>query len=196
MAQPLDNAALDQLFDKARTHNKWQPREVPDELLKKIVEHMKWGPTSANCSPARIVFVKSQEAKARLKPHLSPGNVDKTMAAPATAILAYDLKFYDYLPRLFPSADAKSWFAGKKEHADITAFRNGSLQGGYFILAARALGLDCGPMSGFNRAKADAEFFKDGRFKSDFLCSLGYADYSKTYPRGPRFKFEDVCQLA
>ena len=144
MAQPLDNAALDQLFDKARTHNKWQPREVPDDLLKKIVEHMKWGPTSANCSPARIVFVKSQEAKARLKPHLSPGNVEKTMAAPATAILAYDLNFYDYLPRLFPPADAKSWFAGKKAHADITAFRNGTLQGGYFILAARALGLDCG----------------------------------------------------
>ncbi len=144
MAEPLDGAALDQLFDKARTNNKWLPREVPDELLAQIVEHMKWAPTSANCSPVRIVFVKSKEAKDRLKPHLSAGNVAKTMAAPATAILAYDLKFYEYLPRLYPPADAKSWFAGKKEHADTTAFRNGTLQGGYFILAARALGLDCG----------------------------------------------------
>jgi 3-hydroxypropanoate dehydrogenase len=139
MAQSLDGAALDQLFDKARTHNKWQARDVPDALLRSIVEHMKWGPTSANCSPARFVFVKSQEAKARLKPHLSAGNVAKTMAAPATAVIAFDLRFYDYLPRLYPPADAKSWFAGKKEHADTTAFRNGSLQGGYFILTARAM---------------------------------------------------------
>ena len=195
MAQPLDNAALDQLFDKARTHNKWQPREVTDELLKKIVEHMKWGPTSANCSPARIVFVKSQEAKARLKPHLSPGNVEKTMAAPATAILAYDLNFYDYLPRLFPSADAKSWFAGKKAHADITAFRNGSLQGGYFILAARALGLDCGPMSGFNNAGVDAEFFAGTEIKSNFLCNLAYGDPSGVYPRSPRFDFDEMARI-
>ena len=195
MAQPLDNAALDQLFDKARTHNKWQPREVPDELLKKIVEHMKWGPTSANCSPARIVFVKSQEAKARLKPHLSPGNVDKTMAAPATAILAYDLKFYDYLPRLFPSADAKSWFAGKKEHADITAFRNGTLQGGYFILAARALVLDCGPMSGFNNAGVDAEFFAGTERKSHFLGNLAYGDPAGVYPRSPRFDFDEMARI-
>lgn len=149
MSQPLGSAALDQLFDKARTNNKWQPRDLPDTLLRQIVDHMKWGPTSANCSPARFIFVKSPEAKARLKPHLSPGNVEKTMAAPATAIIAYDLNFYEYLPRLYPPADAKSWFAGKKDHADTTAFRNGSLQGGYFILAGRALGLDCGPMSGF-----------------------------------------------
>ena len=195
MAQPLDNAALDQLFDKARTHNKWQPREVPDELLKKIVEHMKWGPTSANCSPARIVFVKSQEAKERLKPHLSPGNVDKTMAAPATAILAYDLKFYEYLPRLFPPADAKSWFAGKKDHADITAFRNGTLQGGYFILAARALGLDCGPMSGFNNAGVDAEFFAGTEIKSNFLCNLAFGDPSGVYPRSPRFDFDEMARI-
>jgi 3-hydroxypropanoate dehydrogenase len=195
MAQLLDSAALDQLFDKARTHNKWQPREVPDELLKKIVEHMKWGPTSANCSPARIVFVKSQEAKARLKPHLSPGNVEKTMAAPATAILAYDLNFYDYLPRLYPPADAKSWFAGKKEHADITAFRNGTLQGGYFILAARALGLDCGPMSGFNNAGVDAEFFAGTEIKSNFLCNLAYGDPSGVYPRSPRFDFDEMARI-
>lgn len=195
MAQPLDNTALDQLFDKARTHNKWQPREVPDELLKKIVEHMKWGPTSANCSPARIVFVKSQEAKARLKPHLSPGNVEKTMAAPATAILAYDLKFYEYLPRLYPPADAKSWFAGKKAHADITAFRNGTLQGGYFILAARALGLDCGPMSGFDNAGVDAEFFAGTEIKSNFLCNLAYGDPAGVYPRSPRFDFDEMARI-
>jgi 3-hydroxypropanoate dehydrogenase len=195
MAQPLDSAVLDQLFDKARTHNKWQPREVPDELLKAIVEHMKWGPTSANCSPARIVFVKSQDAKARLKPHLSPGNVEKTMAAPATAILAYDLGFYDYLPRLYPAADAKSWFAGKKELADTTAFRNGSLQGGYFILAARALGLDCGPMSGFNNAGVDAEFFPGTDIKSNFLCNLAYGDQSGVYPRSPRFSFDEMARI-
>jgi 3-hydroxypropanoate dehydrogenase len=195
MAQPLDSTALDQLFDKARTHNKWQPREVPDELLKKIVEHMKWGPTSANCSPARIVFVKSQEAKVRLKPHLSPGNVEKTMAAPATAILAYDLNFYEYLPRLYPPADAKSWFAGKKAHADITAFRNGTLQGGYFILAARALGIDCGPMSGFNNAGVDAEFFAGTEIKSNFLCNLAYGDPSGVYPRSPRFDFDEMARI-
>jgi len=195
MGQPLDNAALDQLFDKARTNNKWQPREVPDELLVRIVDHMKWGPTSANCSPARIVFVKSKEAKERLKPHLSEGNVAKTMAAPATAILAYDLKFYEYLPRLYPPADAKSWFVGKKEHADKTAFRNGSLQGGYFILAARALGLDCGPMSGFNNAGVDAEFFSGTEIRSNFLCNLGYGDPAGVYPRSPRFNFDEMAKI-
>jgi 3-hydroxypropanoate dehydrogenase len=195
MGQPLDSAALDQLFDAARTNNKWQAREVPDALLKHIVDHMKWGPTSANCSPARIVFVKSKEAKERLKPHLSEGNVAKTMAAPATAILAYDLKFYEYLPRLYPPADAKSWFAGKKAHADTTAFRNGSLQGGYFILAARALGLDCGPMSGFNNAGVDAEFFAGTEIKSNFLCNLGYGDPAGIYPRSPRFNFDEMAKI-
>ncbi len=195
MGQPLDKAALDQLFDKAHTNNKWQPRDVPDALLKKVVDHMKWAPTSANCSPARIVFVKSQEAKARLKPHLSAGNVEKTMAAPATAIIAFDLKFYEYLPQLYPPADAKSWFAGKKEHADTTAFRNGSLQGGYFILAARALGLDCGPMSGFNNAGVDAEFFAGTEIKSNFLCNLGYGDPAGVYPRSPRFNFDEMARI-
>ncbi|MBS0252428.1 MAG: malonic semialdehyde reductase [Proteobacteria bacterium] len=195
MTEPLDNAAFDQLFDKARTNNKWQPRDVPDDLLRQIVEHMKWGPTSANCSPARIVFVKSPEAKERLKPHLSPGNVDKTMAAPATAIIAYDLKFYEYLPRLYPPADAKSWFVGKKEHADKTAFRNGSLQGGYFILDARALGLDCGPMSGFDNAAVDAEFFAGTDIKSNFLCNLGYGDPAGIYPRSPRFSFDEMASI-
>jgi 3-hydroxypropanoate dehydrogenase len=195
MNEPLDQTALDQLFDKARTNNKWQPREVPDSLLKLIIEHMKWGPTSANCSPARFVFVKSSEAKERLKPHLNPGNVEKTMAAPATAIIAYDQKFYEYLPFLYPPADAKSWFAGKKDHADTTAFRNGSLQGGYFILAARALGLDCGPMSGFNNATLDAEFFAGTDIKSNFLCNLGYGDPAGIYPRSPRFSFDEMASI-
>ncbi|RUP00076.1 malonic semialdehyde reductase [Hyphomicrobium sp.] len=195
MNQPLDQAALDQLFDKARTNNKWQPREVPDTLLKQIVEHMRWGPTSANCSPARIVFVKSAEAKARLKPHLSAGNVEKTMAAPATAIIGYDLNFYEYLPRLYPPADAKSWFVGKKAHADTTAFRNGSLQGGYFILAARALGLDCGPMSGFDNAAVDAEFFAGTEIRSNFLCNLGFGDPEGVYPRSPRFSFDEMATI-
>ncbi len=195
MAEPLDSAALDQLFDKARTNNKWQPREISDALLKAIVEHMKWGPTRVNCSPARIVFVKSPEAKARLKPHLSAGNVEKTMAAPATAIMAYDLNFYEYLPRLYPPADAKSWSAGKKAHADTTAFRNGSLQGGYFILAARGLGLDCGPMSGFDNAAVDAEFFAGTDMKSNFLCNLGYGDPAGVYPRSPRFSFDEMASI-
>lgn len=195
MAEPLDSAALDQLFDKARTNNKWLPRDVPDELLAQIVDHMKWAPTSANCSPVRIVFVKSKEAKDRLKPHLSAGNVAKTMAAPATAILAYDLKFYEYLPRLYPPADAKRWFVGKKEHADTTAFRNGTLQGGYFILAARALGLDCGPMSGFSNAGVDAEFFAGTDIRSNFLCNLGYGDPAGVYPRSPRFNFDEIARI-
>lgn len=195
MGQSLDSAALDQLFDKARTHNKWQPREVSDGLLHSLVEHMKWGPTSANGSPARIVFVKSQAAKTRLKPHLDAGNVEKTMAAPVTAILAYDRNFYEYLPRLFPAADAKSWFEGKRAYADATAFRNGSLQGGYFILAARALGLDCGPMSGFNNAGVDGEFFAGTEIKSNFLCNLGYGDPAGVYPRSPRFDFDEMARI-
>jgi len=195
MTEPLDSAAIDQLFDKARTNNKWQPREVPDALLRQIVEHMRWAPTSANCSPARFVFVKSPEAKARLKPHLSTGNVDKTMAAPVTAIVGYDLNFYEALPRLYPPADARGWFAGKKQHADTTAFRNGSLQGGYFILAARALGLDCGPMSGFQNAGVDAEFFTGSEIKSNFLCNLGYGDPAGVYPRSPRFNFDEIATI-
>ena len=195
MNDAINQAALDQLFDKARTHNKWQSRDVPDAILKQIVDHMKWGPTSANCSPSRIIFVKSPLAKERLKPHLSPGNVEKTMAAPATAIIAYDLKFYEYLPRLYPAADAKSWFVGKKDHADTTAFRNGSLQGGYFILAARALGLDCGPMSGFNNSTLDAEFFANTNVKSNFLCNLGYGDPEGVHPRAPRFSFDEMATI-
>lgn len=195
MTDTLDGVALDQLFNAARTHNKWQPRDVGDDLLKRIVEHMKWGPTSANMSPARIVFVKSQDAKARLKPHLSEGNVAKTMAAPATAIIAYDLKFYEHLPRLYPAADARSWFVGNKPHADRSAFLNGSLQGGYFIIAARALGLDCGPMAGFNNTGVDTDFFSGTDIKSNFLCNLGYGDPAGVYPRSPRFNFDEIAKI-
>ena len=153
------------------------------------------GPTSANCSPARIVFVISPEAKRKLKPCLMEGNVDKTMAAPATAIIAYDTRFHEHLPRLFPHTDAKSWFDGNPTLIEETAFRNSSLQGAYLIISARALGLDCGPMSGFDSAKLNAEFFADGRFKSNFLCNIGHGDSGGLFPRSPRFEFDDVCEI-
>lgn len=185
-----------QLFTEARTHNGWLPKPVSDETLKKVYDLMKFGPTSANCCPLRTVFIRTKEAKERLRPVLSPGNVEKTMAAPVTALLAMDMEFYDHLPMLFPHADAKSWFVGNEELIAETAMRNSTLQGAYFIIAARACGLDCGPMSGFDRAKADDVFFKGTSFASNFLCNLGYGDPSKLLPRSPRFKFEDVCLIA
>jgi len=194
----IDDRALDRLFRTARTHNAWTDRTVTDEELIQVYDLMKWGPTSANCSPARIVFVRSPEAKEKLKPALSAGNLAKTMAAPVTAILAYDTRFYDLLPRLFPhNLEARSWFAGEEKTAATAtaAFRNGSLQGGYFILAARAAGLDCGPMSGFDNAKADAAFFPDGRFKSNFLCNLGHGDPAGLFPRSPRLAFDEACRI-
>ena len=192
----LDEATLKQLFLEARTHNVWQPREVPDSLLRELVDLMKMGPTSANCSPARIIFVKSKEAKERLKPFLSEGNRDKTMKAPICAIIGYDLAFYDHLPRLFPhNQEARSWFAGKPDHIRTTAMRNGSLQGGYFILAARALGLDAGPMSGFDNAGVDGEFFSATEVKSNFLCNLGFGDPSALLPRSPRFAFDEMAKI-
>ena len=191
----LDAAALDQLFLAARTHNKWQERDVPDSMLREVVELMRWAPTSANSSPARIVFVRSPEAKARLKPLLMDGNVEKTMSAPVTAVIGYDLEFYNHLPKLFPHTDAKSWFTGNKAFADLSAFRNGTLQGGYFILAARALGLDCGPMSGFDNAGVDREFFTGTAIKSNFICSLGYGDPSGLFPRSPRFTFDEMSKI-
>ena len=193
-----DEKFLDVLFRKARTHNVFSDKPVSDEILRQVHELMKWGPTSANCQPARIVFVRSKAAKERLAPALSPTNLDKTMKAPLTAIVAYDPQFYEHLPRMFVhNQTAKSWFEGpeKKAFAETTAFRNGSLQGAYFIIAARALGLDCGPMSGFDNAKVDAAFFPDGRFKSNFLCNLGYGDASKLMPRNPRLTFEEACRL-
>lgn len=191
----IDEAALEQLFIKARTHNGWQNREVPDALLREAWEIAKWGPTSANCLPMRIVFLRSPEAKKRLAPALMPGNLEKTMAAPAVAVMAYDLDFYERLPRLYPAADARSWFAGDAPLIEETAFRNATLQAAYFLLALRAVGLDAGPMSGFDKAKADAEFFPEGRVKSNFLINIGYGDAAKLYPRGPRLEFEEVARI-
>ena len=191
----VNDDALDQIFRAARTHNKWQEKPVSPALLMALYDLMRIGPTAANTSPARIVFVTSPEAKARLKPHLAPGNVDKTMAAPVTAIIAYDLKFAEQMPKLFPARpQMKDAFQDEKAAA-LSAFRNGSLQGGYFIVAARALGLDCGPMSGFNNDGVDAEFFPAGTVKSNFLCNLGYGDPAGVYPRNPRLSFDEACQI-
>jgi 3-hydroxypropanoate dehydrogenase len=187
--------ALDLIFLEARTHTSWLPEPVPDELLKQAYDLAKMGPTSANMCPMRLVLVKSKEAKERLKPTLSPGNIDKTMSAPVTAIIAYDLEFYEQLPKLFPQADAKSWFVGQTDLIQTSAFRNGSLQGAYFMLACRALGLDVGPMSGFDNAKLDAEFFANSSYKSNFLCNIGYGDASKLHPRNPRLEFSEVAKI-
>ncbi|MCC6469022.1 MAG: malonic semialdehyde reductase [Alphaproteobacteria bacterium] len=191
----IDDKALDALFRTARTHNGWLDKPVSDDLLRQVWELARWAPTSANCMPARIVFVRSAAAKEKLKPALSPGNLDKTMAAPATAIIGYDTEFYELLPRLYPQADMKKNFVGNPAAAQTAAFRNGSLQGAYFIVAARAVGLDCGAMSGFDNAKVDAAFFPDGKVKSNFLCNLGYGDVSKVRPRNPRLTFEEACRI-
>jgi 3-hydroxypropanoate dehydrogenase len=195
MSASINDAALDQLFRTARTHNGWLPQAVTDDELRALYELMKMGPTSANCSPARIVFLRTRAAKERLRPALSPGNLDKTMAAPVTAIVAHDLEFYEKLPQLFPHADARSWFAGKPEVIQTTAFRNGTLQGAYLMLAARAIGLDCGPMSGFDSARVDAEFFAGTAVRSNFLCNLGHGDPDRLFARSPRLTFEEACSL-
>jgi 3-hydroxypropanoate dehydrogenase len=195
LTDTLPKSALDQLFLEARTHNAWRDRDVPDATLHQIVDLAKMGPTSANCSPARFVFVKSREAKERLKPHLSEGNRDKTMKAPVCAIIGYDLDFYQHLPKLFPHADAKSWFEGNEEKIQETAFRNGTLQGAYLIMAARAVGLDCGPMSGFDNKAVEREFFAGTNIKSNFLCSLGHGDASVRFPRSPRFDFGEMAKI-
>jgi 3-hydroxypropanoate dehydrogenase len=195
MSNPIDDAALRQVFLDARTHNKWEPRDVPDSVLQQLVQLLIMAPTSANCSPARLVFVKSKDAKERLKPHLSEGNRDKTMEAPVCAIVGYDMEFYEHLPKLFPHTDARSWFAGKPEKIQETAFRNGTLQGGYLILAARALGLDCGPMSGFDNGGVDKEFFAGTSIRSNFLCNLGYGDSTGVRPRSPRFEFHEMAKV-
>lgn len=195
MTAPLDQHALDQVLMSARTHNAWQPRDVPDDTLRRLVDLVKMGPTSANCSPLRIVFVRSKAAKERLEPLLEQGNRAKTMAAPVTAIIAYDMQFYEHLPKLFPHTNAKAWFAGKPQKIADTAFRNGTLQGGYFILAARALGLDCGPMSGFDNAGVDAAFFAGTETKSNFLCNVGFGDPAALMPRSPRFAFDEIARI-
>ena len=198
MSELLSEAALDQLFREARTYNAFLDKPVSDELLHRVYDLAKFGPTSANSSPARIVFVKSKEAKAKLEPFLSEGNRAKTMAAPVTAIVATDHEFYENLPKLFPHADARSWFVGNQPMIDTTAFRNGTLQGAYLIMAARALGLDCGPMSGFDNAGVDKAFFADApAVKSNFLINLGYGDASRDlFPRSPRLSFDEACRIA
>jgi 3-hydroxypropanoate dehydrogenase len=192
----LDERALDQLFRSARTQNKWQAKDVPDALLHQLYELTKWGPTSANCSPARFVFVKSPEAKAKLKEALAPGNHDKTMSAPVTVIVGQDMAFYDKLPALFPHADARSWFAGNDKLIESTAFRNATLQGAYLMLAARALGIDSGAMSGFDAAKLDAAFFAGTSVTSNFLINLGYGDATGLFPRSPRLAFDAAARIA
>ena len=194
-AAPLDDRALDQLFRAARTQNKWQDRPVPDAKLQELYELLKWGPTSANSSPARFVFVRTPEGKARLKEALSAGNTEKTMAAPVTAIVCYDSYFYDKLGQLFPHADAKPWFTSSPEFAEKTAFRNGSLQGAYLMLAARAIGLDVGAMSGFDNAKVDELFLFGTGWKSNFLVNLGYGDPAGLFPRSPRLSFDEAARL-
>lgn len=195
MSSPLNTQALDQLFFEARTFNGWQDKPVSEATLRQLAEALKMAPTAANSSPARFHFVLSKEAKEKLKPHLAPGNVEKTMQAPVTAIVAYDTAFYEALPKLFPHTDARSWYVGNEPLIQETAFRNGSLQGAYLIMAARALGLDCGPMSGFDTAGVDATFFAGTTLKSNFLVNLGYGDKSSLFPRSPRFTFEEFCAI-
>jgi 3-hydroxypropanoate dehydrogenase len=196
MSELLSEAALDQLFRSARTFNAWLPKEVTEAQLHQLYDLAKFGPTSANSSPMRLVFVKSKESKEKLAPFLSEGNRAKSMAAPVTAIVATDYAFYEKLPQLFPHADARSWFVGNQPMIDATAFRNGSLQGAYVILAARALGLDCGPMSGFDAAGLDASFFAGTTIKANFLVNIGYGDASRDlFPRSPRLSFDEACLI-
>lgn len=206
----LDDAGLDLIFREARTLRAWIDKPVPDDLLRRVYDLAKFGPTSANTNPARFLFIRSKEAKERLRPTLAPGNVQKTMTAPATVVVAYDLRFYDKLPKLFPhNPGVRDSFANNPQLIETTAKRNSSLQGAYMMLAARALGLDCGPMSGFDNAKLDAEFFAagkecegcdqeffpEGHVRSNFLCNLGYGDRSTLHPRQPRFTFEEACSI-
>lgn len=188
---------LDRMIFEAHTHHYWQERKVDHALLQKAWEMARLPPTSANCSPLRIVFVESPAAKEKLKPALQDSNVRQSLSAPVTAIFAHDSQFYEFLPRLFPAADARAWFVGKENEAlaKETAFRNGSLQGAYYMLSLRALGLDCGPMSGFNQDKVNAAFFPDGRWKSNFLCNIGYGEKAKLHPRSPRLNFDEVSRI-
>ena len=197
MSDVLSSQDLDLIFRRARTHNAWLDRPVADALLRQVYDLARMGPTSANMCPMRIVFVKSRPAKERLKPALDAGNADKTMAAPVTAVIGMDIRFYEKLPKLFPHADAKAWFKVLPENVlEYIALRNGSLQGAYFMLAARALGLDCGPMSGFNNEAVDKEFFAGTKIKSNFICSLGYGSDANLHPRNPRLSFEEAGRFA
>lgn len=191
----LNDTTIETLFTQARTHNAWLDKPVTDAQLHQIYDLMRWGPTSANCSPARIVFIKTPEAKAQLLECMAPGNLEKTRTAPVTAIVGMDMAFYEKLPQLFPHADAKSWFEGNQPLIDATAFRNSSLQGGYFIMAARAVGLDCGPMSGFDPEKINATFFSGSSIKANFVCNLGYGDPTALFTRSPRLSFVEACRV-
>ena len=191
----IDSAALAQIFTEARTHNAYLDRPVPEALLREAVDIAKLGPTSANQSPLRILFLRSKEAKERLRPTLMEGNLAKTMAAPVVALTAYDTKFFEHAPYLMPHFDVRPWFEGKEAFATRTAFQNGTLQVAYLIVALRAVGLDTGPMTGFDTAKADAEFFPDGRFKSNVLINIGYGDRDKLFPRSPRFSFDEIAKI-
>ena len=194
-AAAISDSALDILFRTARSYNAFETGTISDATLHALYELMKWGPTTANSQPQRILFLRSAAAKNRLAPALSKTNLEKTIAAPVVAILAFDLKFYEHLPRMYHNPAARSWYEAPPEHAHTTSFRNATLQGGYFILAARALGLDAGPMSGFENAKVDAEFFPDGQWKSNFLCILGKGQPGSVPPRNPRFAFDEVCKI-
>jgi 3-hydroxypropanoate dehydrogenase len=189
------NVTTEQLFDNARTHNGFSPEPIPEATLRQLYDLLKWGPTSANSSPARFIFVTTPEAKAKLLDGIAPGNLEKTKLAPVTVIVGMDMAFYEKLPQLFPHADAKSWFVGKQGMIDATAFRNSSIQGGYLIIAARALGLDCGPMSGFDAAKVDAAFWAGTSVKTNFIVNLGHGDPSKLFGRSPRLTFEEACRI-
>ena len=191
----LSNDDLDTLFRQARSHNGWLDQAVSNDELHQLYELMKFGPTAANNCPARLTFVKSADAKALLKPHLDEGNVDKAMSAPVVAIISYDTEFYEKLPYLFPHTDAKSWYAGKPDKIKSAGEMNATLQGAYLMLAARSIGLDCGPMGGFNNTSLDAAFFPDGKTKSLFICALGHGDHDKLFPRSPRLNFDEACEI-
>ena len=193
--QRVDERSLDTAFRQARSFNAWQPKPVSERTIHELADLVKLGPTSANCSPAHFLFITTSAGRERLRPHLSPTNVDKTMSAPCTVVIGHDLEFYERLPQLFPHADAKSWFVGNTAKIAETAMRNGTLQGGYLILAARMLGLDCGPMSGFDQAGVDAEFFAETSIRSNFLVNLGYGSAEKMFPRSPRLSFDAFCQI-
>jgi len=196
MSAIINDSSLNVIFRAARTHSVWLDKPVSNVTLQALYDLLRMGPTSANCSPARFVFLTSTEAKERLRPHLSAGNTEKTMSAPVTAIVAYDMQFTEKLGTLFPhEPSAPSWFEGDDTRMFETAFRNGSLQGAYMIIAARSLGLDCGPMSGFDAAGVNGEFFPDGRWQANFLCNLGYGDPAALPPRNPRLDFDDACQV-
>ena len=196
MAQILSDGGLDLIFRTARSYNRWQDKTVSDVSLEAIYDLARWGPTSANCCPARFVFLRTEAAKQRLKPHLMEANVDKVMTSPVTVIIGYDTQFYDRIPELFPhNPGARDWFAGNDTLAEETAFRNGTLQGAYLIIAARALGFDCGPMSGFDSQGVNREFFPDGRIRANFICAIGNGSQELLFDRSPRLSFDDACTV-